>query len=88
MRPIPRYRPFSAEPAAAVAGLQAGIGQSRLAETPRLARRPTASRAFNAQHVELALDIAEYEIGPGHGGNPRGPLYPICGGLSSRLRHS
>ena len=30
-----------------------------------------AAGALDTQHVELALDIAEYEIGSGHGNNPR-----------------
>jgi hypothetical protein len=35
-----------------------------------------AARAFDAQHVELALDVAKYEIGAGHRG------------LSANVRHA
>jgi hypothetical protein len=35
-----------------------------------------AARAFDAQHVELALNVAENEIGAGHRG------------LSAKVRHA
>jgi hypothetical protein len=31
-----------------------------------IAALPAAPRTLDARHVELALDVAEYEIGPGH----------------------